>query len=361
MTHKSFKMSQTLTRRGVKKRTMNPNAWLMCLAEACNSDIIFSTRGRSGDGSYMARCVWYQSRTNQSTDLIMAILLQPQTTKKRNRPSTQESSSSRQVMSSKKTADDEYEHAVAFLRDFHSRRVATYAWPFDPSPSSSSSSVSAMSDCATLCCNDKLAPIKEEELRSSTNSNGSTISSAKATSAVSLDDMLSADFALALTVDNNNNRRRGDITPSSTVSSFYSSSSTSSSPRMKKAKTTKCLLDLGRGSTICVEQQQHQQHLQQEESNSAFSSSSSSDEGVRNANSSCSSEEDMESVTSSSDDVSSCNSSSSRRSSYESSSSIILDDYFIRDLPSPPPRPSTNTSITTKKSCNDNAIFLVHQ
>lgn len=259
----------------------------------------------------------------------MAILIQPPTTKKRNRPSTQESSSSSRTMSSKKTSDDEYERAVAFLRDFHSRRVATYAWSFDPSPSpsSSSSSVSAMSDCVTLCC-DKLAPIKEEELHSSNNSNISTISPTKVTSAVSLDDMLSNDFALALTVDN---KRR------TSVGSFYSPSSTSSSPRMKKAVTTKCLLDLGRGNSSTVEQH---------ESNSAFPSSSSSSESVCNNNNNISSEEEEESVTSS--DVSSF--------SRCSSQSSILDYYSIRDLPSPS---FTNTS-TSKKSCN-NAIFLVHQ
>ena len=55
MTHKSFKMSQTLTRRGVKKRTMNPNAWLMCLAEACNSDIFFQQEDGAETAHTLAR------------------------------------------------------------------------------------------------------------------------------------------------------------------------------------------------------------------------------------------------------------------------------------------------------------------
>jgi hypothetical protein len=157
--------------------------------------------------------------------------------------------------------------------------------------------------------------------------------------AVSLDDMLSNDFALALTVDNNtttnNNKMWNSSAPDTSISySFYSTSS-SYSPRMKKAITTKCLLDLGKKQD------------QEQESNNAFSSLNN------NNNNGCSEEEveEEESVTSSSDCVSS---SSSRRSS---ESSLVVDDYFIRDLPSP--SPSTNSS---KRSCNkNNAIFLINQ
>lgn len=289
----------------------------------------------------------------------MAILIQP--TKKRNRPTStvaqaHESSSSRMSTTNSKppppSIDDEYEHAVAFLRDFHSRRVALYSWSdVDPSPSSSSSSSTntasvhhhSCGGSATVCVYDKLAPIKEEELRSSC-TNNSSISSTKAT-AVSLDDMLSNDFALALNVDNTNNNNMWNSSAPDDSNSFYSTCS----PRMKKAITTKCLLDLGKKQD------------QEQESNSAFSSFSL-DESVGNNinrnnnnnnsnNNGCSEEE--ESVTSSSDCVSSC--SSSRRSS---ESSLVVDDgYFIRDLTSS--SPSTNSS---KRSCNkNNAIFLIHQ
>jgi hypothetical protein len=174
-----------------------------------------------------------------------------------------------------------------------------------------------------VCVYDKLAPIKEEELRSSCTNNSSTISSTKAT-AVSLDDMLSNDFALALTVDNtNNNNMWNSSAPDIISNSFYSTCS----PRMKKAITTKCLLDLGKKQD------------QEQESNSNAFSSFSLDESVGNNNNrnnnnnnnnnsnnnGCSEEE--ESVTSSSDCVSSC--SSSRRSS-ESSLVVVDDGYFIR-------------------------------
>ena len=183
----------------------------------------------------------------------MAILIQP--TKKRNRPTSQAAheSSSRMSTTNKPSSpppDDEYEHAVAFLRDFHSRRVALYSWSdVDPAPSSSSSSSTntasvhhhSCGGSATVCVYDKLAPIKEEELRSSCSTNNSSISSTKAT-AVSIDDMLSNDFALALNVDNTNNNNMWNSSAPDDSNSFYSTCS----PRMKKAMTTKCLLDLGK-------------------------------------------------------------------------------------------------------------------
>jgi hypothetical protein len=310
---------------------------------------------------------------------IMAILIQP--TKKRNRPTSQAAheSSSRMSTTNKPSSpppDDEYEHAVAFLRDFHSRRVALYSWSdVDPSPPSSSVSATKHNAASvhhhhicgggpTVCCYDKLAPIKEEEPRCSTTNTSSspstsTMNSTKVATAVSLDDMLSNDFALALTVDNtttNNNNKMWnssapDITPSSLSisNSFYSTSSTCS-PRMKKAMTTKCLLDLGRKSSstatvAAAREETKKQDHQELENNNAFSSVSSTESVGNNINrnNGCSEEEEVESVTSSSDCVSSCSSSSSSSSRRSSESSLVVDDgYFIRDLPSS--SPSTNSS-----------------
>ena len=161
---------------------------------------------------------------------------------------------------------DEYERAVAFLREFHSRRVAAYSYSYS-SPLSSSSTSSSLCDASRTSHSptpaiDDLVAMDDMPSSSSSSSksnhpldaifedgdddddveeeDGANASGENNVRLV-IDEMLSGDFALALGI--------GNSSPWSPA--MTSCASSSSSPiRMRKANTTKCLLELGGGCDV---------------------------------------------------------------------------------------------------------------
>ena len=103
---------------------------------------------------------------------------------------------------------NEYDQAVAFLHDFHSKRVASYSFLHSPPHSSSLDSILENDDA--------------DEQHQQQNQ---------------LEDLLSSDFALALNVGSSSS-------PGSQSSSAALPSLSPYQPRMKKVGTSKCLLSL---------------------------------------------------------------------------------------------------------------------
>jgi hypothetical protein len=131
--------------------------------------------------------------------------------------------------------EDEYELALAFLREFHSRRVAAFA---THSSSTFSSSASSAVDRIPTSKSTPLDAILEggdaEEERSC------------CCLVVDVDELLSSDFALALDIgEYSADNDYGVLKKTTSISSLSPS-------RMKKATTTECLLDLGGESPSSV-------------------------------------------------------------------------------------------------------------
>ncbi|KAL3776019.1 hypothetical protein ACHAW5_007101 [Stephanodiscus triporus] len=125
--------------------------------------------------------------------------------------------------------EDEYELALAFLREFHSRRVAAFA-THSSSSSPSSSSSSAVDRIPTTSKSTPLDAIVEEGDAEEERSCCRLV--------VDVDELLSSDFALALDIGEYGADNDYGVLKATSISSLSPS-------RMKKATTTECLLDLG--------------------------------------------------------------------------------------------------------------------
>ena len=112
------------------------------------------------------------------------------------------------------TDDDEYNRAVAFLRDFHSKRVACYS-PLMQTPLH-------LSSLDSILENDDADEQHQQQRQNQ------------------LEDLLSSDFALALNVGSSSSSVNG----SSSTTQLAQSSISPYQSRLKKVATSKCLLSL---------------------------------------------------------------------------------------------------------------------